>query len=132
MDRRSDCPISYALDHFGDRWSLLVVRDLTLKGRTSFTELREAGEGIARNILADRLARLEAAHIIQKVKDPTDGRRRIYRMTEKGLDLIPVLLEMIRWSARHDAKTAVPPSFIAELEADREQLIQRLRNQTEA
>ena len=84
MERRSDCPISFALDLFGDRWSLLVVRDLGLKGKRSFSELAASEEGIATNVLSDRLARLEEAGIILKSRDPNDGRRYVYRLTEAG------------------------------------------------
>ena len=107
MERRSDCPISFALDLFGDRWSLLVVRDLGLKGKRSFSELAASDEGVATNVLSDRLARLEEAGIILKSRDPNDGRRYVYRLSEAGKDLIPVMVELIVWSAAHDDATAV-------------------------
>lgn len=127
MERRSECPISFALDHVGDSWSLLVVRDLAMKGRHTFSELLNGGEGIARNILADRLRRLEAFGIIEQTRDPSDGRRKIYRMTEKGWDLLPILLELIRWSARYDPDSPVSEGFLAELETGREGMITRFR-----
>ena len=90
---RSDCPVSCALDLLGDRWTLLVVRDLLLRGRRHFEQLA-SDESIATNILTDRLGRLERAGIIAKRRDPDDGRRRIYTPTERGVDLIPTLLEL--------------------------------------
>jgi DNA-binding HxlR family transcriptional regulator len=125
--RRSDCPISFALDLFGDRWTLLVVRDLAFKGKNSFGEFLASDEGIARNILADRLASLEAQGFVEKRPDPDDGRRSIYRLTERGLGLIPVLVEMILWSAREDPSTAADAAFVEEATRDREGLIRRLQ-----
>ncbi|MGE0464321.1 MAG: winged helix-turn-helix transcriptional regulator [Vicinamibacterales bacterium] len=97
----SRCPIAVALDVFGDRWTLLVIRDLLFKGKRHYREFLESHEGIATNILADRLARLEAEGLVSKTLDPHHGRRRVYALTRKGYDLIPVILEMIEWSARH-------------------------------
>jgi DNA-binding HxlR family transcriptional regulator len=105
-DRRSGCPISISLEIFGDRWSLLVVRDLMFKGLRTFREFAEAGEGVATNILADRLARLEAAGIIVSAADPHDRRRIVYRLTRKGMELAPVLVEMVLWAARHEETEA--------------------------
>ena len=127
MERRSDCPISFALDLLGDRWTLLVVRDLGLKGKRSFSELLASDEGIATNVLADRLARLEGAGLVDKRRDPSDGRRFVYRLTESGKDLLPLLVEMIVWSAGHDAHTAAPASFVRAAKRDRSGLVRKLR-----
>ena len=102
---RSACPISLALELLGDPWTLLVVRDLMFKGRHTFADLLAGGEGIASNILADRLARLERAGVLSKTRSPTDARRFIYRLTDKGIDLVPTLVELVLWSAAHE-KTA--------------------------
>ena len=125
--RRSDCPISFALDLFGDRWTLLVIRDLAFKGKDSFGDFLSSDEGIARNVLADRLSRLEAEGFIDKRPHPDDLRRSIYSLTERGLSLIPVLVEMILWSAREDPDTAADPDFVREATQDREGLLQRLQ-----
>jgi len=125
--RRSDCPISFALDLFGDRWTLLVVRDLAFKGKDSFSELLASEEGIARNILSDRLASLKAAGFVEERPDPDDGRRSIYSLTERGLTLIPVLVEMIVWSAKEDPYTAADEAFVEEALRDRDRLIRRLQ-----
>ncbi len=115
---RSHCPISFALDAFGDHWSLLVLRDIIFKGKTRYQEFLGSDEGISTNILADRLSRLEAAGIITRRDDPANGRQYIYAPTRKGLDLVPVMLEMVLWSSKHDAKTAAPEEFIRRLETD--------------
>lgn len=103
---RSGCPISLALELLGDPWTLLVVRDLMFKGRHTFAALLAGGEGIATNILADRLSRLETAGVLTKTASPTDARRYTYRLTEKGIALAPTLVELVLWSAAHDRTDA--------------------------
>lgn len=119
--RRSDCPIHFALETFGDRWTLLVLRDLLLKGRTSYSDFLHAGERIATNILADRLQRLQEDGLVVQ---GADGR---YRPTAKALDLLPLLIEMILWSATHDPDTAAPDAFIQRARQDRDALLAELR-----
>jgi DNA-binding HxlR family transcriptional regulator len=116
--QRSDCPISSALDLFGDKWSLLVMRDLLLRGKSHYREFLAAEEGIATNILADRLARLEAAGLIERTSDDPHTGKQAYYATPKGKDLIPLLLEMMVWSAKHDPRATVPAILLAELEKD--------------
>src|SRR5438445_9577407 len=112
--RRSDCPLNATLEVLGDRWSLLIVRDLLFKERTTYKDFLAGGEGIATNVLADRLKRLEAAGVIEKGRDAADARRLVYRLTTKGLSLAPVLVEMIVWGAGH-YHTAEPPAPLREL-----------------
>ena len=117
--QRSDCPISFALDLFGDKWSLLVMRDVLLRGKAHYREFLAAEEGIATNILADRLARLEAAGLLEKTADDPRSGRQAYRATPKGKDLIPLLLEMMLWSVQHNPQTTAPDVLIAGLKKDR-------------
>jgi DNA-binding HxlR family transcriptional regulator len=124
--RRSGCPVSISLEIFGDRWSLLIIRDLMVRGLRTFKEFEESGEGIATNILADRLQKLEAAEIIGAEMDETDGRRVNYRLTEKGIDLAPVVLELLIWGARHE-ETGAPCALIAEMAKNREALLAEAR-----
>jgi DNA-binding HxlR family transcriptional regulator len=123
---RSGCPVNVSLEVFGDRWSLLVVRDLMVRGFRTFKEFQQSGEGIATNILADRLRGLEAAGIIGVAEDPADGRRLHYRLTEKGIELAPVLLELLIWGARHES-TAAPCGVIEHLAASREKALAEVR-----
>jgi DNA-binding HxlR family transcriptional regulator len=123
---RSRCPIAISLDLFGDRWSLLIVRDLMFKGLTSFSEFAAAGEGIATNILADRLERLEDAGIIEREQVAADRRRAVYRLTEKGMDLAPVLTEMVIWAAAHE-ETDAPPAVVRAMKRDRARFIAGVR-----
>lgn len=117
---KSNCPISYSLDLFGDKWTLLVLRDLILWGKTRFAEFQSSDEKIASNILSDRLRRLEAQGIVVTEKDPADARQKIYAATEKGLTLTPVLLEIAAWGASNDADTGAPSGFAADFYADRD------------
>jgi DNA-binding HxlR family transcriptional regulator len=118
--------VSISLELFGDRWSLLIVRDLMVRGYRTFKEFEESGEGIATNILADRLRKLEAAGFITAEAEATDGRRVNYRLTEKGIDLAPVLLELLIWGARHE-ETGAPCDFILKMEKNREEILAEVR-----
>jgi DNA-binding HxlR family transcriptional regulator len=126
--RRSGCPISIALEMFGDAWSLVVVRDLMFKGCDTFHDLSCGDEGIATNILTDRLARLEECGLIEKERDAEDARRFIYRLTPKGMDLAPVMIELILWAAKHE-RTDAPPALLRQMRNDRADFIARLREQ---
>lgn len=110
----------------GDAWSLLIVRDLMFKDRRTYNDLLGGGEGIASNILADRLRKLEDAGIVEKRRDPTDARRFVYRLTKKGIDLAPVLVELVIWSARHET-TDAPPSAVRAMRSDRDAVIENVR-----
>lgn len=101
-ERRSACPLNASVEMLGDRWSLLILRDMMLRGFRSFKQFLASPEGIATNILADRLRRLESHGIICSRPDPSDGRKLFYLLTEKGLDLAPVLTEMVLWAAAHE------------------------------
>lgn len=124
--RRSPCPLNAFLELLGDKWTLLIVRDLMFKGRTSYKDFLAGGEGVATNILADRLRRLESAGIVVSGNDGADARRRVYRLTPKGLDLAPALVEMILWGAEHQ-ETAAPISVIRKMTRDREAFLTELR-----
>src|SRR5205809_7866201 len=100
-ERRSACPLNATLEVLGDRWSLLIVRDLIFKRRTTYKDFLAGGEGIATNLLPDRLRRLEAEGVIEKGRDAADTRRLAYRLTAKALALAPVLLELLVWVAGH-------------------------------
>jgi DNA-binding HxlR family transcriptional regulator len=117
--RRSDCPVSYALEVLGDRWTLLVIRDILFKHKHRYGEFLESEEGMATNILADRLRRLEDAGMIARTKAARNAGGVTYTLTDKGLDLAPMLIEMILWSAKHDAATAAEPEFVAAALQDR-------------
>lgn len=112
-----------ALELVGDLWSLLIIRDLMFKGRHTFKEFLEAGEGIASNVLTDRLRRLAEAGILGRQPDLRDRRRVVYTLTLKGIDLAPVLVELVAWSAKHH-QTGAPPAIVRLMREQREAFIQ--------
>jgi DNA-binding HxlR family transcriptional regulator len=115
-----------ALERFGDRWSLLIIRDLMVRGYRTFKEFQESGEGIATNVLADRLKKLHAGGIITVEADETDGRRLNYRLTQKGIDLAPVVLDLLVWAMRHE-ETGAPCSVIDNMAKDRDAVLAETR-----
>nr|HET6901371.1 helix-turn-helix domain-containing protein [Ktedonobacteraceae bacterium] len=125
--RRSDCPINFALEVFGDPWSLLIIRDIVYFGKKTYGEFLASEEGMATNILANRLAQLEQQGVLVKKLSEKDKRKEEYALTEKGLDLIPVLVEMANWSAEYDPHTGAPAAWIALMKADREKMIRLIR-----
>jgi DNA-binding HxlR family transcriptional regulator len=104
---RSHCAVNYGVELFGDRWSLLIIRDIVFAGKKTYGAFLKSEEGIATNVLASRLAFLEAQGILSKAPFLEDGRKDVYTLTEKGLDLIPIMLNIVVWSAQHDAKSYV-------------------------
>jgi DNA-binding HxlR family transcriptional regulator len=124
---RSDCPISLALEAFGDRWSLLILRDLLLRERKHYQEFLNAEEKISTNILADRLTHLEELGIISKSNDPDNKKQSIYAPTKKGFDLLPILLELYRWSLKYDPRVDKTKPIARRLQKDSEELIKELR-----
>ncbi len=126
LKRRSGCPVSISLEIVGDRWSLLIIRDLMVRGYRRFKDFQGSSERIATNVLSDRLQKLEAAGIIQAEAEETDARRINYRLTEKGIDLAPVLLELLIWAARHE-ETGAPCVVIDKMEKNREAVVSEAR-----
>jgi DNA-binding HxlR family transcriptional regulator len=124
--RRSGCPVSVSLEVFGDRWSLLIIRDMMVRGYRTFKEFQESGEGVATNVLASRLRRLQAKGILTAETEETDRRRINYRLTEKGIDLAPVLLDLLIWGARHE-KTEAACSVIENMAKNREWILAEVR-----
>lgn len=125
-ERRSECPVSLSLEIFGDRWSLLIIRDLMVRGYRTFSEFHGSGEGIATNILKNRLQKLKAARIIRVEKEESDARKVNYRLTKKGIDLAPVLLELLIWGARYEG-SGRQCDLIVQMEGCREQVLEVTR-----
>lgn len=101
-DIRSGCPINLTLEVLGDRWSLILIRDIVFGNRRHFRELLAlSDEGIASNILADRLKKLVEHGILTKRDDPTHKQKAVYSLTEKGIELLPILIQMGAWGRRH-------------------------------
>jgi DNA-binding HxlR family transcriptional regulator len=113
----------------GDRWSLLIVRDMMLTGADTFAALLKSHEGIATNILADRLRRLAAEGIISATQDPSDRRKRVYRLTAKGNALAPALAELVLWAAAHE-KTG-RQALIREMRENKREFLARITQHQE-
>lgn len=124
--KRSDCPISSALDIVGDKWSLLIIRDIALQGKNTYNEFLKSEEKIATNILADRLSLLEWAEIITKEEHPESKAKIFYRLTNKGVDLLPILIEMILWSDKYLSIAPQAKEFAKMLRMDKENVIKQV------
>ncbi|MEW8628253.1 MAG: helix-turn-helix domain-containing protein [Candidatus Thiodiazotropha sp.] len=126
MPRRSDCPISNALDFVGDKWSLLILRDLIFFNKHTYLEFLNSPEKMATNILSSRLEKLEKDDLIAKRVDPNDRRKKVYELTPSGKDMLPIMLEMIIWSSKYDPNIDTPKKLIKRAKNDRENLIRDL------
>jgi DNA-binding HxlR family transcriptional regulator len=120
---RSGCPLNASVEMLGDRWTLLIIRDMMLQGAHTYKTFLECHEGIATNILADRLRKLAAYGII--TTDPSDGRKVIYLLTKKGIDLAPVLTEMVLWAAAHE--DTGNQALVRQMRADKEKFLAGVR-----
>jgi DNA-binding HxlR family transcriptional regulator len=116
----SHCPVNFGLEATGDRWALLILRNIIFRGHRTFSEFLRSEEGMASNILTSRLHHLVEQGILQQQDHPDDARRGLYELTEKGLDLIPLVFELTLWSALHD-----PESEARRIPG----LIERIRNE---
>jgi DNA-binding HxlR family transcriptional regulator len=123
--RRSGCPLNATVEMLGDRWSLLIVRDMMLQGSRTYKEFLGCYEGIATNILADRLRKLQAYGIIVARPDPKDARKVIYLLTSKGIDLAPVLTEMVLWAAAHEETGN--QALVLQMKEDKEKFLAGVR-----
>jgi DNA-binding HxlR family transcriptional regulator len=122
---RSGCPLNASVEVLGDRWSLLIIRDMMLRGFRTYKEFLESYERIASNILADRLQSLMAHGIITSERDPSDGRKLIYSLTAKGIDLAPVLTEMVLWAAGHE--DTGNQELVRQMKKDKKQFLAAVR-----
>jgi DNA-binding HxlR family transcriptional regulator len=129
-ERRSGCPLNASVEMLGDRWSLLIIRDMMLRGFDTYKEFMASYEGIATNILADRLRKLEAYGVITTKPDPSDGRKLIYELTEKGIDLAPVLTEMVLWAASHEETGN--QALVRQIREDKEKFVAAIRRRWRA
>jgi DNA-binding HxlR family transcriptional regulator len=119
--KRSDCPISSSLDIWGDKWSLLIVRDLLFSMQCTYGDFLKSEEKIATNILATRLQMLESNGIITKLNHPDSKAKVLYQLTQKGIDLLPIMIEIHLWA---DKYSTIPP--------ERNAIIKELKNNKEA
>ena len=129
--RRSTCPTCHALDIFGDKWTLLIVRDLMFKGKSRFGEFLDSEEGIATNILAERLNRLEDCELVERRPDPTNTRASVFVLTRKGRELLPLMIEITMWSAKYNRGCEAPAVLMRRYKSDRASLLRDLMTSLE-
>jgi DNA-binding HxlR family transcriptional regulator len=125
---RSLCPISSTLDLLGDKWSLVIVRDMLLMGKKTYKELSLSDEGIATGILASRLKQLESFGFITKRKLPDNKKENIYLLTEKGIDLAPIIIEIALWGDKYMREFNTELNSVNELKADKSSIIEQVQN----
>ncbi|MCC2673222.1 MAG: putative transcriptional regulator protein HxlR family [Ramlibacter sp.] len=130
-DHRSTCPISTALEVVGDRWTLLVLRDLMFAGKRHFRQLLQSEEGISSNVLADRLNMLVEQELVRREDDPSHAQKAIYSLTGKGLDLLPVMIAMSAWAQKHHPETRRPEAvdLVGRSPKQLERLLSQLRDE---
>jgi DNA-binding HxlR family transcriptional regulator len=124
----SGCPIAYALGIFGDQWSLLIIRDMAVKGVHTYGELLNGWEGISTNILAQRLKHLEETGLVTKRRDPENWRSFVYELTQKGRDLAPVIAEIVLWSGNYNTADHAMMGTVEKVQADRKSFEAKIRN----
>ncbi|MEX0998657.1 MAG: helix-turn-helix domain-containing protein [Thermodesulfobacteriota bacterium] len=122
-----NCPIFFSLEIFGDKWSLLILRDILHFDKKHYNEFLDSEEGISTNILADRLKKLESEAIISKKRDPDNKKQFIYSPTKKCLDLVPLILEIAVWGAKYDPDTKAPPEEMSKIKTNRREYIESIR-----
>ncbi|MCH7523939.1 MAG: helix-turn-helix transcriptional regulator [Bacteroidetes bacterium] len=131
MKMRSHCPINYAIEHFGDKWSLLIIRDLMFKGKRHYNEFFESDERVSTSVLGDRLKQLDASGIISKEEDTIKKSRIKYSLTKKGIAMLPFMVDMIVWSGDFDSETEAGKVFLAEANKNRNHLLSSIRMKLE-
>ena len=122
-DPRSDCPVSRSLDVWGDKWSLLIIRDLMFAKQCTYGDFLKAPEGIATNILAARLLLLEESGLIRKLDHPDSKAKVLYKLTQKGIDLLPVMIEINLWAEKYYPIPADRKAMLKEVKKDKEGFI---------
>lgn len=132
MELRSHCPVNFGLEHFGDKWSLLIIRDLMFKGKRHYNEFLDGGEKVSTSVLSNRLRQLEQRGLIRSGEDHVKKSRIRYSLTEKGIALAPMMVEMILWSADHDPDTEATDDFLVPAQTDRATLLTTLDQQLRA
>lgn len=123
IKKRSDCPISSSLDIWGDKWSLLIVRDLMFSTQCTYGDFLKSGEKIATNILANRLQMLEVNGIITKQEHPESKAKVLYRLTHKGIDLLPIMIEINLWADKYFTLPVERKEMLAEVKKDKDAFI---------
>ncbi len=126
--KRSNCPVSCSLDIWGDKWSLLIVRDLMFSKQCTYGDFLKSEEKIATNILASRLQTLEENRIITKSDHPDSKAKVLYKLTQKGIDLLPIMIEINLWAEKYFTIPADQKAILKEVKKDKETFIKTAKN----
>ncbi|MFW0717534.1 winged helix-turn-helix transcriptional regulator [Pedobacter sp. N23S346] len=126
IKKRSDCPVSCSLDVFGDKWSLIIIRDLMFYNKSTYNDFLKSEEGIATNILASRLKVLEENGVIEKLAHPDSKAKVLYRLTQKGVDLLPIIIEIYIWSEKYFPTSPELKAKIKEVKKDKDKFIKQM------
>jgi len=132
LKQRSTCPVSTSLDVLGDKWTLLILRDMVFAGKSTYGQFLQSAEKMATNVLADRLAVLESQGLLTKAVAADKKSKFTYRLTEKGVDTVPLIVELVLWGAKH-CPTVIYPGLLQELQAGKDAAVkkyQRLARET--
>lgn len=124
--KRSECPLSCSLDVFGDKWSLLIIRDLMFGNKSTYNDFLKSDEGIATNILASRLKGLEENGIIEKTAHPDSKAKILYKLTSKGIDLLPIIMEVYIWSEKYLTVPSDIKATIKEAKKDKDKFVKQV------
>lgn len=127
--KRSDCPLSCSLDVFGDKWSLLIIRDLMFFQKSTYNDFLKSAEGIATNILASRLKVLEENGLIEKSSHPDSKAKNLYRLTPKGIDLLPIIMEVYIWADKYYEMPTDLKETIKEAKTDKDKFVKQVTNE---
>jgi len=121
------CPIRYSAEIIADKWTFLILRDLMFRGKSSYNALLKSSESISTNILANRLSKLERHGLLTKTRDPDNKKQYIYTLTEKGYDLIPVMLKLFEWSLKYDENTFLTRGLVDQVKKDPEKMKKKFK-----
>ena len=127
IERRSTCPINYSVEIFGDKWMLLLLRDLMFNGKNSFLEFRASEEKISSAVLTEKLNILLNAGIVVKVTSPRNASKFLYLLTEKGIELVPVMVEFLNWGARYNPEGG-PKTWLDRIKQNKKKAIAELQH----
>ncbi len=129
VKKRSECPISCSLDIFGDKWSLLIIRDMMFANKSTYSDFLKSAEGIATNILASRLQSLEENKLIEKLVHPESKAKVLYKLTQKAIDLLPIIIEIHLWAEKHFDIPAEIEEIIKEAKQNKDEFIKKTTRQ---
>ena len=124
--KRSECPVSSSLDIFGDKWSLLIIRDIIFSNKCTYNDFLKSGEGIATNIWATRLKGLEENGLIEKSAHPESKAKKMYSITQKGIDLLPMILEIYIWADKYYDIPANLKASVREAKKDKVKFVKQI------